>query len=116
MSDSPATIIERHPGVIVVRIQSDRLDESNIADVRSDVSAAGEESPQLPVALDMGKVGFMPSLSLGGLIGLCQVFKARGQRLVLVNLQGPVRHILAITRLDRMFEIIDDTSTLIGPR
>jgi anti-anti-sigma factor len=114
MPDSAATRVERHANAIVVKIQSDRLDETNIGAVRSDVSNAGAESPSVPVVLDLGGVTFMPSLSLGGLIGLCQVFKARGQRLVLVNMEPPVRNILAITRLDRLFEILDDASTLIG--
>ncbi len=112
MSEPAATVVERRPSVIVVRVQSDRLDETNIAAVRSEVSAAGADSPQLPVALDMANVSFVPSLSLGGLIELSQLFKARGQRLVLANVQPPVRQILAITRLDRLFEIHDDLEGL----
>lgn len=114
MPDPTATIIEQHPSVIVVRIQSDRLDETNLAAVRSEVSAAGLESPQFPVALNMVNVTFVPSLSLGGLVQLVQIFKARGQRLVLVNLQPPVRQTITITRLDRLFEIQDDLSAFLG--
>jgi anti-sigma B factor antagonist len=114
MPDPTATVIERHPGVVVVRVQADHLDETNLAAVRAEASAAGLESPELPVALDMGKVGFLPSLSLGGLVQLMQVFKVRGQRLVLANLQPAVRQTITITRLDRLFEIHDDLSNLTG--
>ena len=113
MPDPTATIVEQHPGVIVVRIQADRLDETNLTAVRSEVSAAGLESPHLPVALNMSNIVFMPSLSLGGLVQLAQIFKGRGQRLVLANLQPPVRQTITITRLDRLFEIQDDLSMLL---
>ena len=114
MPDPTATIIERHPGVTVVRVQADRLDETNLTAVRAEVSAAGLDSPHLPVALDMSNIAFIPSLSLGGLVQLAQIFKARGQRLVLANLQPPVRQTITITRLDRLFEIQDDLSALLG--
>ena len=114
MPDPTATAIERHPSVVVVRVQADRLDETNLAAVRSEVSAAGSESPQLAVALDLVNVSFVPSLSLGGLVQLAQIFKGRGQRLVLTNLQPPVRQTITVTRLDRLFEIQDDLSALLG--
>ena len=109
-----ATIVERHPSVVVARVQADRLDETNLTAVRAEVSAAGLDSPHLPVALDMSNIAFVPSLSLGGLVQLAQIFKARGQRLVLANLQPPVRQTITITRLDRLFEIHDDLSSLLS--
>lgn len=115
MSDSAVTIVERHPNVVVVHVQPETLDERNLAAVRANASAAGAESPQLPVALDMAKVGFMPSLSLGGLVQLQREFKARNQRLVLAGLQPAVRETMAITRLDRLFEIENDLTALTGP-
>jgi len=112
MPDSAVTIIERHPNVVVVHVQPESLDERNLSAVRADTSAAGAESPQLAVVLDLAKVGFMPSMSLGGLVQLSREFKARGQRLVLTGLQPVVRETMAITRLDRLFEIQDDPSSL----
>ena len=114
MPDPTATIIEQHPSVVVARVRADRLDETNLAAVRSEVSAAGLDSPQLPVAIDMSNIAFLPSLSLGGLVQLVQIFRGRGQRLVLANLQTPVRQTITITRLDRLFEIQDDLSAFLG--
>ena len=114
MSDQAVTIVEKHPGLTVVRVQPERIDERSLAAMRAEVAAAGAGAPELPVALDLAKVAFMPSLSLGGLIQLAQVFKARQQRLVLVNLQAAVRETLVVTRLDRLFEIHHDLSSLTG--
>ena len=114
MSESAVTVVERHPNLVVVHVQPGSLDEKNLAVVRADTSAAGAESPELTVALDLAKVGFLPSMSLGGLVQLSREFKARGQRLVLTGLQQTIRETMAITRLDRLFEIHEDLSALLG--
>lgn len=115
MPDSTVTSVDRYPNLVVVHVQTERLDDTNLAVVRADVSTASAESPQMAVVLDMAEVRFMPSFSLGGLVQLSREFKARGQRLVLAGLQPFVRETFAITRLDRLFEIHDDLSTLTGP-
>ena len=88
----------------------DHLDEQNSAEVRASVEAACEKHPTLPVILDLGKVSFIVSFSLGSFVELSQQMKGRGRRLVLVNLQPPVRQVMAITRLNKLFEIKDDMS------
>lgn len=112
MPDPKVTSIERQSSLVVVHVEVERLEENSLATVRADVSAAGAESPQLPVVLDLAKVSFMPSLSLGALVQLTRQFKARNQRLVLIGLQPFVRETMAITRLDRLFEIHSDLSAL----
>jgi anti-anti-sigma factor len=116
MSEQAVAIVERHPDLIVVHLQPEIIDERNLAAVHAAVAAAGSESPQLPVAVDMARVNFMPSMSLAGLIRLSQHFKSRKQRLVLVNMQAAVRETLVITKLDRLFEIRPDLSGLRGPQ
>jgi anti-sigma B factor antagonist len=113
MSDPSATVVEKHPGAVVVRIQAVQLDEANISAVRSEVDAAGSESPQACIVVDMVNVGYLPSLSLAGLIQRSQVFKSRGQRLVMARMQPPVREIFTVTRLDRLFEIHDDLAAFL---
>lgn len=113
MAEPALTVIDRRADLVVVQVLSDRLDERNLSAVRADASAAGKESPGLPVVLDLSKVAFMPSLSLGGLIQLLQEFKARGQRLVLASVQPLVRETMALTRLDRLFEIQNDLTALV---
>jgi anti-anti-sigma factor len=113
MPDETATILERRTNLIVLHVQPERLDETSLKALRAETAAAGSSSPDLPVVLDMGKVAFLASLSLGGLVQLTQAFRARKQRLILSNLQPAVRETIAITRLDRLFEIVDDLSALV---
>ncbi|NET69967.1 MAG: STAS domain-containing protein [Sphaerospermopsis sp. SIO1G2] len=58
--------------------------------------------------LDLAEVGFMDS---SGLVPLVQALKAvhkSGCRLVLCNVQAPVRLVLELTHLDSVFEIVDN--------
>lgn len=114
MPDSTVSLVERYPKAIVLRIQVERLDDTSVDALRADASNAAAEAPQLPVVLDMAKIRFMPSFSLSGLLQLTREFKARGQRLVLTGLQPFPRDTIVITRLDRVFDIQDDISTLTG--
>jgi anti-anti-sigma factor len=71
------------------------------------LSAISEESEQLVMVLDMSKVEFMPSLSIGALISVMQNLKKKGQRFILAGLQSKVRETLTACRLDKLFEIFD---------
>ena len=112
MSEPQIATVERHPELVVVHVQPERVDEGNLAEFHAAVATAGSESPELPVAVDMARVRFVPSMSLAGLIRLSQLFKSKKQRLVLVNLQPAVRETLVVTKLDRLFEIHPDLSAL----
>jgi anti-anti-sigma factor len=56
----------------------------------------------------MSKVQFVPSLSLAALVTMLREFKQAGQRFILVGIQPSVRGTLAVTHLDRLFEIYED--------
>jgi anti-anti-sigma factor len=114
MSAQTVTIVEQTPRHVLVRVQPDKIDESNLAGLRSETAAAGAAAPDLPVILDLSRVGFLPSMSLGGLLQLAQLFKSRKQRFVLVGLQADVREMVVLTRLDRVFEILSDADAVTG--
>jgi len=108
MSNLSVTTVERRPEALVVSVQAARLDEANLKLLRSDISSAASESPELPMILDMAKVSVMPSMSLGAMVQLSKEFQVRKRRLMLAGLQPFVRETMAITRLDRVFEIHED--------
>ena len=108
---TPATVVERTDDVVVIRVQVKDLDEAHTKAVQAAVNAAAGDFPGLPFVLDLARVKFLPSLTLGAMVRLGQSFRARNQRLVLVGLQPTIRQVLTITKLDRMFEIQDDVPT-----
>lgn len=107
MSEQQVTTIEVRDGIVLVQVEHSRMDEELTRIMQADVLAAAERARHLPVALDMSQVEFFPSMSLGAVVTLLKKLRAEGQKFVLVGLQPPVREALAITRLDKLFEIYD---------
>jgi len=107
MSDSTVVSIEPHDDILLAVVACDRMEESHLQVIQAEVSAAAEQARHLPVVLDLSSVEFMPSLSLGTLVGLLRELKTHNQRFILAGLHGAVRSTFAITRLDKLFEICD---------
>ncbi len=114
MSDQQVTSIDRHDELVVATVQQAEMDDNAIGKMQVEVVAGAEQAPGLPVALDLSKVSFLPSLSLGALVVLLQSLKKRGQKLILVGPQSSVREVLAMTRLDKLFEIRDDLESVLS--
>lgn len=64
------------------------------------------------LALDLTKVDFMDSSSLGSLVTCLKRIKERDGRLVLVGVGGTPMKVLTLTGLDRVFEIVDSNAEL----
>jgi len=111
-SATPATAIEEQDGVIVVRVQVGDLDENHIKAVQTELTAAAAAHKE-PFVVDLSKVKFIPSLTLGILVRMANEFRGRGQRLTLAALQPGVRQMLAITQLHRLFDIQENVDAAI---
>lgn len=66
----------------------------------------GEEGEFETLNLDLEKVDWLSSVALNHLIGINRSARDRGIRLVLTNVQQSVREVFALTRLERMFELM----------
>lgn len=114
MSEQQVVSIEPHEGVILAVVQCESLGEGDTQRMQQTVAAAAAERRQLPVVLDLSRVRFVPSLSLGALVTLQQGCKQNGQRFVLASLQPAVRDSLALTRLDKLFDICDSVEEAVA--
>ncbi len=114
MSDQQVTSIDRQDEVVVAAVQQAEMDEQATGKMKAEVLAGAEQAPGLPVVLDLSKVSFFPSLALGAIVVLLNTLKKKGQKLILVGLQPPVREALAMTRLDKLFEIRDDLESVLA--
>lgn len=103
---------ETHDNVLVLAVTCDSLDADSTKKLQDQAIAASSEPPDCPVALDLSRLSMMPSLSLGVLVNISKHLKQQGRRFYLLNPQRDVRNTLAITRLDRLFEIYDDLDEL----
>ena len=103
--------------IVLAVVECERMDDDNTHVIEAEVSAVAAQADQLPVVLDLSKLEFMPSLSLGTLVNLQRECKKRKQRFILTGLHGAVRSSFAITRLDKLFDIcdsVDDALRLVG--
>lgn len=64
------------------------------------------------IALDLTKVDFMDSSSLGSLVMCLKRIRERDGRLVLAGVGGTPMKVLNLTGLDRVFELRDTTADL----
>ncbi|WP_395792745.1 STAS domain-containing protein [Aquimonas sp.] len=88
----------------VVRL-SGEVDLSWSAQVRQAVLAALADSEH--VAVHLGAVQYIDSSGIAALVEGFQNARGRGQRFVLVAASDPVRAVLRLARLDRVFELVD---------
>jgi anti-sigma B factor antagonist len=64
------------------------------------------------LALDLTKVDFMDSSSLGSLVTCLKRVRERDGKFVLVGVGGTPMKVLTLTGLDRVFEIVGSTTEL----
>ena len=77
---------------------------ANAAQVRDEIRAAIRPEHTL-LEIDLSQVGFLDSSGLGVLISLHKTLRAQKGTVRLLQPAPPVRQILELTRLHRVFEI-----------
>ncbi len=114
MSDPQVISVDPHDEVLVAVVEPPSLDEELTEKMQEEILAAAEQMRHLPVAVDLAKVEFFPSTSLGAIVRLLGQLKKHGQKLVLVALQPTVRDALILTRLDKVFDIYDSLDDVLA--
>jgi anti-sigma B factor antagonist len=108
MSDKPAISIQPQAELVCVAVHDAALKDATLDELHRALASAAEKHPNLPIVLDLTPVNYVPSMALGTLVMFMRQLKDTSQRFVLVGLQPEVRTVLAITRLDKLFEIKTD--------
>ncbi|BAZ15130.1 anti-sigma-factor antagonist [Calothrix sp. NIES-4071] len=89
---------------VVLFQPSERIDSQTGIDFQEKMSQIIPNANQLWV-IDLAKVNFMDSTGLVPLVNGLKAARQNGCRLVLCNVQTPVRLVLELTQLDSVFEI-----------
>lgn len=89
------------------------LDAAEAPRLRRALSEA-VESGRRHVVLDMGGVTRIDSAGLGALVGALKAARSRDGDTVLARLTPPVRAVVELTRLHRIFSIFDDVDQAIA--
>jgi anti-anti-sigma factor len=110
MAESGIVEVQEQSDYVILRVLPDRLDEQQLRGLQALARSTAEAHPGWPCILDLARVGYLPSLSLGALIRMHSEFQGRRQRLILAGLQPQVRDVFVMTRLDRVLELQDDVA------
>src|SRR4029077_18643841 len=100
--------IEEVNGVTIARFTDKKiLDESNIQIIGNQLFNLVDEDHRQKIILDFTNVEYLSSAALGKLITMDKKVKAAGGKLRLCAIRSDIKEVFKITRLDKLFQIID---------
>lgn len=98
--------------VSIIVLNEERLDASTAPEFKKQMEQLIDESNK-QVILDISKLGFMDSSSLGALVGVLKYLGSDG-KMVVVGASGIVLDLFKLTRMDKIFTLAGDTETAKG--
>ncbi|MFW5702102.1 MAG: STAS domain-containing protein [Bacteroidota bacterium] len=100
--------IEQINGATLITFNEDRLDKLHAVQFKDRMKEIIINNSN-KIALDMSKIGFMDSSGLGAIVNSLKLVGPDGE-IVLANVNQPVRQMLDLTRMVRVFRIADSVS------
>ena len=97
--------IEQSDNITVVTPLEEHLDASNVEEFKRDITPVLEAHSR--VVFDMSQLQFMDSAGLGALLSCLRRLSDSGGDLKLYGMSKPVRAVVQITRMHRIFDIFE---------
>ena len=107
MTQANEITITAQGGVILARVERAQMDDQCARALETQLLAAADQTPTLPIMLDLSQVTAMHSVFIGVLVTLWKKTKESGQRFILAGMQPQLRQTLTLCRLDKLFELCD---------
>ncbi|HEY1685238.1 MAG TPA: STAS domain-containing protein [Tepidisphaeraceae bacterium] len=103
----PPVSVTEQKGVRIVEFTSNKiLDEANIADIGSTLTAMIDEREYPKLLLDFANVDHLSSAALGMLINVNNRTKQKNGQLRLANIKPQIYEVFVITKLNKLFRIL----------
>lgn len=103
--------IQHQNGVTMVEfVDRNILDEANIAQIGSEISALIESDLNPRLLISFASVEHLSSAALGALININNQIKEKDGQLRLSDINEQIIEVFRITRLDRLFHIFPSTA------
>ena len=116
MSNTPAStpvVIEKSGSAVIARVQVKLLDDKDLKLLGQMIDQSAGEPGISTIVIDLSRVQILPSLGLGALIQISNKCKARQQALKIAATPPAIRQVFAITRLDRVFDLVDSVEAAV---
>lgn len=94
---------------VVEFVDRNILDEANIAQISQEVETIINQNTTPKILMSFANVDHLSSAALGALITIYNKIKAKDGQLRLSNINEQIIEVFRITRLDRLFQIHDDS-------
>ena len=104
---------ESRNNTLVLHINESRVDMVVARKFRDGLSGYLEKKPKR-IVLDLKKAEYFDSSALGALVAFMKDVKSYGGQLVLCNLSRSLLSLLKLSKLDMLFEIVDDLEKAVG--
>ncbi|KPJ56033.1 MAG: hypothetical protein AMS16_03120 [Planctomycetes bacterium DG_58] len=107
--------VTQKSGVHVVHFLDRKiLDESNIVELSDELFDLVEKNRGIKMCLNFGNVQYLSSTVLGKLITLNTRINEDKGRLVLCAIRPQILEVFKITKLTKLFDIVDDEATALS--
>jgi len=103
--------VSEKDGVRVVRVEGEirTEDARTLGKTFEDLLDEGD----LDLVLDLESVGYVTSAGLGHIVSIAAVLRRRGGNLAVCSLQGDVRKAFAVTRIDKVVEVLPNVDAAV---
>jgi len=91
---------------LIVSVNGD-IDAYHSGDFKKNIREKLESVNANIIVLDMSNVAYIDSAGLGSLVALLKDVRTKGKEFVLASLKPNVKRIFEMTRLDKVFKIVD---------
>ncbi len=109
---SPKIAVDYVRSAVVVTLNYEKiLDEADIKSIEKSVLPVIDDNDKIKLVLDFSKVQFLSSAMLGLLIRLKKTIEDKGGALRLSGINDKIMGVFKITRLDKIFTIMQDSAT-----
>ncbi len=109
--ESRLRVTKRDEITIVEFVDRNILDEANIAQIGDEIGDLVAVDPSPKLLISFNNVDHLSSAALGALITINNKVKAKDGQLRLANINEQIFEVFKITRLDRLFQIHDETAS-----
>lgn len=91
--------------ILVITFEADRLDAKDAAQFKQNVISLINKTEKNQVVFDLNKLNFIDSSGVGIFLSILRFLNSRGGELKLAGITQPVRTILELVSMHKIFEI-----------
>ncbi len=91
---------------LVCKVSGD-IDAYHSAEIKKAIKDEVEKTSAGKIVMDMSNVSYVDSAGLGTMVALLKLTRSLNKELVLASMKQNVKRVFEMTRLDKVFKIVD---------